>query len=67
MKRVAALGAATAILLAVGCAGAPKPDGAIPTAGFLGDETIAQLTDAVPPAPAPESVADLADKATSAR
>lgn len=67
MKRVAALGAATAILLAVGCAGAPKPDGAMPTTGFLGDEAIAQLTDAVPPAPVPGSVADLADKAASAR
>ncbi|NSX33698.1 PA-phosphatase [Brevundimonas vesicularis] len=67
MKRVAALGAATAILLAVGCARAPKPDGAIPTTGFLGDEAIAQLTDAVPPAPVPGSVADLADKAASAR
>ena len=67
MKRVASLGAATAILLAVGCARAPKPDGAIPTTGFLGDEAIAQLTDAVPPAPVPGSVADLADKAASAR
>ncbi|QSF54893.1 PA-phosphatase [Brevundimonas fontaquae] len=67
MKRVAALSAATAILLAVGCAGAPKPGEATPMAGFLGDEAIAQLTDAVPPAPAPGSVADLADKAASAR
>lgn len=67
MRRVAALGAATAILLAGGCAGAPKPDGAMPTAGFLSDEAIAQLTDAVPPAPAPGSVVDLADKAASAR
>lgn len=67
MKRVAALGAATAILLAAGCAGAPKPGGKIPTAGFLGDEAIAQLTDAVPAAPAPGSIADLADKAASAR
>ncbi|WP_260394837.1 hypothetical protein [Brevundimonas vesicularis] len=67
MKRFAALGAATAMLLAAGCAGAPKPGGAIPTTGFLSDEAIAQLTDAVPPAPAPGSVADLADKAASAR
>lgn len=67
MKRVAALGAATAILLAAGCASAPKLGGTIPTAGFLGDEAIAQLTDAVPPAPVPGSVADLADKAASAR
>lgn len=67
MKRVAALSAATAILLAAGCARAPKPGGTIPTTGFLGDEAIAQLTDAVSPAPAPGSVADLADKAASAR
>jgi acid phosphatase (class A) len=67
VKRVAALGAAPAILLAAGCASAPKLGGTIPTAGFLGDEAIAQLTDAVPPAPVPGSVADLADKAASAR
>lgn len=66
MKRVAALSAATAILLAAGCAGAPKPDDTIPTAGFLGDEAIAQLTDTVPSAPTVGSVSDLADKVASA-
>lgn len=67
MKRVAALGAATAILLAGGCAGAPKPDGAMPAEGYLSDEVVVQLANAVPPAPAPESVADVADRAASAR
>jgi acid phosphatase (class A) len=67
VKRGAALGAATAILLAGGCAGAPKPDGAMPAEGYLGDDVVVQLANAVPPAPAPGSVADLADKAASAR
>ena len=67
MRPVAALGAATAILLVVGCAGAPKPVVTTPTEGFLTPGVIARLAEAVPPPPAVGSSQDLADKAASAR
>ena len=67
MRPVAALGAATAILLVVGCAGAPKPIVTTPTEGFLAPGMIARLAEAVPPPPTPGSSQDLADKAASAR
>lgn len=67
MRPVAALGAATAILLVVGCAGAPKPIVTTPTEGFLAPGMIARLAEAVPPPPTPGSSQDLADKAASTR
>lgn len=67
MRPVAALGAATAILLVVGCAGAPKPIVTMPSEGFLAEAAIARLAEAVPPPPAVGSSQDLADKAASAR
>lgn len=67
MRPVAALGAATAILLVVGCAGAPKPIVTTPTEGFLAPGMIARLAEAVPPPPTPGSSQDLADKTASAR
>jgi len=67
VRPVAALGAATAILLVVGCAGAPKPIVTTPTEGFLAPGMIARLAEAVPPPPTPGSSQDLADKAASTR
>lgn len=67
MRPVAALGAATAILLVVGCGGAPKPIVTTPTEGFLAEGIIARLAEAVPPPPTVGSAQDLADKAASAR
>lgn len=67
MRSVAALGAATAILLVVGCAGASKPVVTTPTEGFLVPGVIARLAEAVPAPPVAGSAQDLADKATSAR
>lgn len=67
MRPVAALGAATAILLVVGCAGAPKPVVTTPSEGFLAEGAIERLADTVPPPPAVGSAQDLADKTASAR
>ena len=67
MRPVAALGAATAILLVVGCAGAPKPFVTTPNEGFLAEGAIARLAEAVPPPPTVGSSQDRADKAASAR
>jgi acid phosphatase (class A) len=67
VRPVAALGAATAILLVVGCAGPPKPVMTTPTEGFLAQGMIARLAETVPPPPTVGSAQDLADKAASAR
>lgn len=67
MRSVAALGAATAILLVVGCAGAPKPVVTTPTEGFLAPGLMSRLAEAVPPPPTVGSAQDLADKTASAR
>jgi acid phosphatase (class A) len=67
VRSVAALGAATAILLIVGCVGAPKSVFTTPTEGFLTDGLIVRLADAAPPPPVAGSAQDLADKVASAR
>ena len=74
MNRVAAVWAATGVLLAAGlgvggCATRPTrpPVFSDVTTGYLADGALARLVDAVPPAPIAGSDVDAADKAASAR
>jgi acid phosphatase (class A) len=67
VRSLAAFGAATTLLFVAGCVSAPRPVVTTPVEGFLSDDAIARLTDAVPPPPIVGSTQDLTDKAASAR